>query len=129
MGKYINADPTNVKKPKKVQEKAQNEFKTIKYEAEKGIKRKLANIVNIPNKKQKLLSNSNVEAVASEAWSNFNEIQFDEINNTNDLFYVDEVKNNYENITNKDVLFHIIDEVSLEGLDGITIEGENMQFM
>lgn len=40
-----------------------------------------------------------------------------------DLFFHDELSDNYENYINKDFAFQILDEISLEGLDGITIEG------
>ncbi|CAG9832138.1 unnamed protein product [Diabrotica balteata] len=39
-----------------------------------------------------------------------------------DLFLGDELKNNYSAFTFKDFYFHILDEIALEGLDGITIE-------
>ncbi|KAJ8939731.1 hypothetical protein NQ314_011017 [Rhamnusium bicolor] len=44
--------------------------------------------------------------------------------NTSDLFFLDELKSSYENYVRKDFSFRIIDEISLEGLDGITIEGK-----
>ncbi|KAL3287447.1 hypothetical protein HHI36_001918 [Cryptolaemus montrouzieri] len=40
-----------------------------------------------------------------------------------DLFYIDEIKNNSEHTFYIDWFFHICDEISLEGLDGITLEG------
>ncbi|XP_074040495.1 general transcription factor 3C polypeptide 1 isoform X2 [Leptinotarsa decemlineata] len=39
-----------------------------------------------------------------------------------DLFFVDELRNGYFNFITKDFYFHVIDEICLEGLDGITLE-------
>uniref|UniRef100_A0A6P7FFU9 General transcription factor 3C polypeptide 1 n=1 Tax=Diabrotica virgifera virgifera TaxID=50390 RepID=A0A6P7FFU9_DIAVI len=39
-----------------------------------------------------------------------------------DLFLGDELKHNYSAFTFKDFYFHILDEIALEGLDGITVE-------
>lgn len=44
-------------------------------------------------------------------------------NKSRDLFMHDELSDNYENYINNDLAFQILDEISLEGLDGITIEG------
>ncbi|XP_056639937.1 general transcription factor 3C polypeptide 1 [Diorhabda sublineata] len=46
-----------------------------------------------------------------------------------DLFFSDELKNNYINFNSKDMYFHINDEVALEGLDGITIEAFWKRFL
>lgn len=40
-----------------------------------------------------------------------------------DLFFNDEKKCNYESSKKFDLNFHIVDEIALEGLDGITLEG------
>lgn len=45
-----------------------------------------------------------------------------------DLLFSDELKNSYLNLINTDFYFIILDEISLEGLDGITIEGK-IQFI
>ncbi|XP_018568192.1 general transcription factor 3C polypeptide 1 [Anoplophora glabripennis] len=42
--------------------------------------------------------------------------------NSRDLFLHDELSDSYENYINNDFGFQIVDEISLEGLDGITIE-------
>ncbi|CAG9814775.1 unnamed protein product, partial [Phaedon cochleariae] len=42
--------------------------------------------------------------------------------NSCDLFLDDELKNSHGNFIFKDLYFHIMDEICLEGLDGITIE-------
>ncbi|CAG9861769.1 unnamed protein product [Phyllotreta striolata] len=41
---------------------------------------------------------------------------------TNDLLFSDELKNSYLKFISTDFYYHILDEISLEGLDGITIE-------
>jgi hypothetical protein len=40
-----------------------------------------------------------------------------------DLFFNDEKKCNYESFKKLDLSFHVVDEIALEGLDGITLEG------
>lgn len=40
-----------------------------------------------------------------------------------DAFFTDEIKCNFEACKKLDLSFHIVDEIALEGLDGITLEG------
>lgn len=40
-----------------------------------------------------------------------------------DIFFSDEIKCNVEGSKKLDLSFHVVDEIALEGLDGITLEG------
>ncbi|KAG5885477.1 hypothetical protein JTB14_005068 [Gonioctena quinquepunctata] len=81
------------------------------------------------------------ESILEEGWNYFPENEFDQGKvlsefNTSfkdaflkiddpyqcDLFFADELKNSHVNFIEKDFYFHIIDELCLEGLDGITFE-------